>query len=97
MAEATIKQLQAAITECDELSQEGFGDIGAIARLATLALETREGQRNVEGLARAFEAIWGICSRVVDSISDTAERAGCGYTDSRVKNRGEAAREANHD
>lgn len=91
----TIHELRNTILDNDALAQTGFGEIRAISKLALMALETPEGQKDaIEELAVAFEAIWGICESVGGSINANAEQVGCAYKSTRFHGRLRAASEA---
>lgn len=75
------------ITDIDSLSQQGFGQIAAIARLALVAMESPETCRHPEYLAHAFEVIWSIAEDVQNCINAQAEEVGCNYIDPAVSRR----------
>lgn len=76
-----IEKLRSVITDMDALAQEGFLGIRSIAKLALLSLETPEGHRHIEDVARALNTIWSIAESIGDCVISRAEDAGCNYTD----------------
>lgn len=87
-------QLQAAITDIDSMSQCGFSEISAIAKLALATLETPDGYRFHENIALALRAIWGKADDIENCINYRAEQVGCNYSDPARERRYAAAREA---
>ncbi len=94
MAAPTINTLRVTIKDMDALSQEGFGQIRAIAGLALRSLETPEGSRDMESIAHAFWAIAGRAEDVGDCINSLAEGAGCAWVNVDEQRRREASRAA---
>ncbi|WP_051516733.1 hypothetical protein [Herbaspirillum sp. RV1423] len=90
-----IMKLEKAVNFMDALSQEGFGQIAAIAKLAILSLETPEGYypAHRETLAAAFTAICKIADDIADCINCEAEEVGLNHKDERTEARHEARRE----
>ncbi|HEX5806107.1 MAG TPA: hypothetical protein VFY31_07210 [Macromonas sp.] len=74
-----IDRMKESINLMDNFSQDGFSRIEAIARLALLAMETPEGQRDVEVYATAFEAIRAIACDMENLINCEAENSGDHY------------------
>lgn len=70
-----------SIQMMDGLSQEGFSQIAAIARLALISLETPEGQGSMFEIAHALEAIRATANNIQDSITHWAEEVGCQVED----------------
>jgi hypothetical protein len=87
-------QLQAAITDMDNLAQCGFSEISAIAKLALAALETPDGHKFHENIALALQAIWGRANDAENCINYRAEQVGCNWRDPASERRYAAAREA---
>jgi hypothetical protein len=52
-----IERLHGAIGSMDALSQEGFSEISAIAKIALVALEHPEGYRHPENVAQVLRTI----------------------------------------
>lgn len=93
MAEtATIEKLREAVHNMDAMSQEGFSEIKAVARLTTFALMTPEGQRDTEAIANALQAIWNRAEQSESAINWEAEQVGLQYTDADMVRRYEAGR-----
>ena len=69
------------------MSEEGFSEIAAIAKLALLSLETPDGHVGTENIARALSAIAGKADMILELISNSAESAGYPLFDRRMKNR----------
>lgn len=88
---ADVHKLQNAVNSMDCLSQIGFSEIGATAKLALLALETRVGQTEIGALAGALQAISARADDIQNCINSTAEEVGCNYVDKAQQRRGRAA------
>lgn len=82
-----IENLRAKIENIDALSQEGFSQISAIAKLALAALEHPYGYLHHENIAKALQAIWNKAENVEDCIGREAEEVGCNYEDQAMKRR----------
>ena len=65
----------------DRLSQGGFSEISAIAKLALAQLEHPDGYRHPETIAQALNAILGKAEDVENCINSQAEGVGCNYID----------------
>ncbi|BCL91935.1 hypothetical protein ACNRBS_10535 [Ralstonia pseudosolanacearum] len=91
---ADAQKLREAIQNIDAMSQEGFSEIRAIARLALMSLLTPEGQRDTESLAYAFQAICGKADQSGNSINWEAEQVGCNHSDAAMIRRFDAYRSA---
>ncbi len=89
-ASADIKQLRSTVEFINCLSQGGFSEINAIAKLALAYLERPECYRNPEVIALALSAIWGTAESIENSINSEAERIGCNFTDEARARRVEA-------
>lgn len=63
----------------DALSQEGFGEIAALARLALCRLETPEGSDHIDDVAVALRHILDKSADIREAIHEEAERLGCGH------------------
>ena len=75
MAETvTIEKLREAVHNVDAMSQEGFREIKAVARLTMFALMTPEGQRDTEAIANALQAIWNRAEQSESAINWEAEQ-----------------------
>ncbi len=74
-------RLRMAVETIDNLSQDGFSDISAIAQLALHWLESPRGCANLEVIAQALTLIHGKASDIKDCINAEAEAVGCNYTD----------------
>lgn len=74
----TVKETVLAI---DRVSQDGFGRIHGLAKLALLSLETPEGHRNTGGLVAALTTISMIAEDMENCINDWAGHVGCAYRD----------------
>ena len=93
MAETvTIEKLREAVHNVDAMSQEGFREIKAVARLTMFALMTPEGQRDTEAIANALQAIWNRAEQSESAINWEAEQVGLQYTDPDMVRRYEAVR-----
>ncbi|WP_323031562.1 hypothetical protein [Brachymonas denitrificans] len=77
----STQQLRQTIEEIAGYANQAFDEIAAVARLALLALETPNGQRNTEPLAHAFSVICSLAQDMQNTIDYTAEAIDCGYTD----------------
>lgn len=82
------------IRTMDGLSQDGFGHIAAMARVALLAFESEVKSQNLDAFAGVFEAIRGIAEDMENCINVEAEQAGCNYVDPVHARRGDAVRRA---
>ena len=88
-----VEKLQRTIEEMDALSQEALSHIGAIARLALMALKTPDGHRSTSTLAYALHLIWSEAGIAETNINAAADSVGCGHMD-REHFRCESARAA---
>lgn len=94
-----VKRLQGVIGDMDSLSQAGFSEISAIARLALVALETPEGRSDMEIIAQALISIHSKACDIENVINYQAEEVGCNYRNPNTARRYAAARalrEVNH-
>lgn len=82
-----LNRLRDAVLNMDCLSQTGFSQIAAIARLSLLAMETPAAQQHTCTLATALEAIQTIADDIQSCINSTAEGVGCNYIDSPARRR----------
>ena len=89
---ADIKRLRATITDMDAISQEGFGHIEALAQVALMALQTPDGHRFIEMIAKTLESIATIAQTSMDSVNSGAEAVGCNWVDVAWKKREAACR-----
>ena len=90
MENPSFKDLQTAIEEIDGYTQSGFGQIGAVARLALLSREQKGAHDTGEDIASALEVIAWIAADIGNLINCTAEKVGCNYVDKRLQRRAEA-------
>ena len=90
-----IKELEEAIQAMDRLSQGGFSEISAIAKLCLMSLESPRGYLHMEILATAFQAISDKAYEAQAMINCEAERTGCNYTDPAYMRRFRAVAQAN--
>ena len=84
MAETTtcaeeIKRLRLAITDIDSLSQSGFSDISAIAKMALLWLEHPDKAKHTDVISQALKLIWYRADDSENSINCEAEQVGCNW------------------
>jgi hypothetical protein len=91
--EPTIKELGAAINMMDCLSQDGFSQISAIAKLALKSLESPDGHRHISDVFSALEAIVSKADDVQNIINSEAECVGFQYQDAPLWNCWSAASE----
>lgn len=89
---ATPDQLRNAVTFMDCLSNNGFDEIIAIAKLALAWLETPNGYQHLDVVASALNAIWGKAENIQNSIGWEVEQVGCDYVDEHQKRRWDAQR-----
>lgn len=88
------KRLQAAVIDMDCLSQDGFGEIAAIAKLALAALETPGGYSDLETIAQALNSIRSKADSISNCVNSQAEAVGCNYHNPSVERRYAAVRAA---
>lgn len=92
-----IQDLRSKVQFMDDLSQSGFDEISAVAKLALSRLETPDGHRFIEDIAMALRMIRGKADEIRSCINHEAEEVGCAYVDEARKRRylaSRAAREA---
>ncbi|MDR1968286.1 MAG: hypothetical protein LBQ32_06275 [Burkholderiaceae bacterium] len=89
-----VRRLRAAVETMDSLSQEGFSEIAAIAKLALISLKTPEGYRHLDGIAYAIGAIRSKAQDVENCINSEAEGVGCNYVKGDEHRRWDARRAA---
>lgn len=92
-----VERLCEAIETMSILSQAGFSQIEAIAKLALSGLETPEGYKHIEIIAKAFEIIQEKALDIRNCINCAAEEVGCNYIDESQRRRTAAHKGANHD
>jgi hypothetical protein len=85
-----IDRMKESINLMDTFSQDSFSRIEAIARLALLAMETQEGQRDTEVYAAAFEVIRYMAIDTENLINCEAENSGDHYKDEAMRRRADA-------
>lgn len=91
---ADAQKLRATVNYMDNLSQGGFSEIAAIAKLALMSLETPEGHRHLDNVVHALRNIWGRADDVQNSINCEAEEVGCNYVDEAEQRRQDARQAA---
>jgi hypothetical protein len=74
----------------DYLSQCGFDEIRAIAKLALIALECPNAYKDPEHIAQAFIVILGRADDFMNAINCEAESVGSNYKDERGRARSAA-------
>lgn len=85
-----IKGLRGVVNFMDCLSQGGFSQIRAIAKLALAQLERPDGYHHPELIAHALSAIWGKAEEIENCINSEAEMVGCNYVDEAERRRWDA-------
>lgn len=78
--EGSVELLRNAVESIDGYSQEAFGQIVAIARLALSHLESPRGCQDTEVVAVALEAIQAKAEMAQPLIAAEAEEVGCSCT-----------------
>lgn len=84
--EPTIKELGDAIRMMDCLSQDGFSQISAIAKLALKSLQSPDGHQHIGNVFSALEAIASKADDVENIINSEAEGVGFQYQDAPLCN-----------
>ena len=92
--EVSVKQYRDTIQFMDGLSQDGFSQIAAIAKLALMSLETPDGHRSVDDIAHALNAIWAKAAEIQNHINAEAENVGCNHVEAPERRRWAALRTA---
>lgn len=87
-----IKKLRSTVESMDCLAQDGFSEISNIAKLALAQLETPDGYRHPEMIARTLRSIWSKADDIENCINSEAEQVGCNYVDDAENRRLEARR-----
>lgn len=72
-----VEDLQCAIYDMHEMTQDGLAEISAIAKLALCAMESPTNQPDMDTLARAFSAIWMRAEHLEGCIATEAISRGC--------------------
>ncbi len=85
-----VRALRNAVRNIDGLSQAGFSEIAAIARLALVCLGTPDGYRHLGNLAHALSAICGKANDIQNCINCEAEEVGCNYVNPNRRRRADA-------
>jgi len=76
------EDLKDVVKTIDSLSQKGFSEIGAIARLALVALESPSlHHRTSDDIAKALQAICYMSDDTSNCINCEAEQVGSHYVD----------------
>ena len=91
---ASMVQLCNAVEEMDSISQIGFSEIEAIARLALTAMENPRTCNDLDSFARAFNCIASKACDVQNMINSVAEGVGCNSIDESERRRWDAFRQA---
>ena len=84
--------MRTTITSMDGLSQGGFSEIAAIAKLALKSLETPDGYRSMDSIASALESICGKAENTQNRINAAAEQVGCNHVNDAERRRWAALR-----
>lgn len=93
-----IEKLQQAITNMDSLSQDGFSEIAAIARITIKALEGGACVRPIEDVIKILDIIWAKANDIENCINGEAEDVGCHYMSETTKQEiNEALGVSNHE
>ena len=71
--------LRSKIEDIDAISQSGLSRVCAIARLASIALESPGGDKHIGDVTTALSAIRAIAMDVHDCINAEAETVGCNH------------------
>lgn len=87
-----VQKLRNIINDMDCLSQIGFLEISAVAKLALSHLETPDCYRDLENIANAFHVIAAKANDIRNCIGVEAEGVGCGYSDDAQRRRLDARR-----
>ncbi|MCL2012420.1 MAG: hypothetical protein FWG75_06515 [Cystobacterineae bacterium] len=77
--ETDVKKLQDTVESMDNLSQDGFSEIEAIAMLAEQWLESPDSHKHLNIVSTALRAIWGKAQDIQNCINSEAENVGCHY------------------
>lgn len=80
LSAADAQRLRNTIKSMDAMSQEGFGRIEALAKVALMALETPDAYRFEEMFAQVLETIASIAQTTMDASNLSAEGVGCDWT-----------------
>jgi len=80
-----IEEFKSAVYEMDYLSQCGFTEISAVAKLALIALESPNAYQNPKHIAQAFVVILGRANDLMNAINCEAENVECAYIDKRER------------
>ncbi len=88
------QQLSSALNEVDLLVQQSCAEMASIAQMALAWLETPQGCRQLEVVARALMSIRNNADALADYAGTEARAVGCGYDDEGELRRGEAGEAA---
>lgn len=88
-----INRLRSVITDMDALSQSGFSNISAMAKLAIHWLESPDKSKHTEVVAQALKMIWYRADDIENCINSEAENVGCNWQDPDDARRRSAQRE----
>lgn len=87
-------KLATTLTEVDRFVQQGCAEVSALAQLALAWLESPEGCRQLEVVARALEAIRNSADSLAEYAGSEARAVNCDYEDPAELRRSDAARVA---
>lgn len=93
---AEIQRLRSTIAELNEIAQKALGQIGTVADLALLALESPRGQTDTIRMAEAFKMVSSHSTEAWEAITGVAGRVGCSYFDETEGERFDARQAAAH-
>ena len=89
----TAAELQSRIDDIANLAREGLDVACSLAKLALVAMESKDNYPSHDMLADVFNAIWTITERQGDCVRQEVMNAGCVYDNETETRR----REAFHD
>lgn len=90
----SAEKVSSALHEVDLLVQQSCAEMASIAQMALAWLETPQGCRQLEVVARALMSIRNNADALADYAGTEARAVGCGYEDAGELRRGEAAEAA---
>lgn len=88
------QKLATTLTEVDRFVQQGCAEVSALAQLVLAWLESPEGCRQLEVVARALEAIRNSADSLAEYAGSEARAVNCDYEDPAELRRSDAARVA---
>ena len=86
----TAAELQSRIDDIANLAREGLDVARSLAKIALVAMESKENYPSQDMLADVFNAIWTITERQGDCVRQEVMNAGRVYDDEAETRRGEA-------